>query len=116
MEATSLVDLHALKMPNPFTCLSGMRIRCGGPNVATNIEDVSLQGLSLSDEGSKWHEYGHAQHGGRRASCCPGSSISRPAAAEDGRAVGALCEVPPQMCTPAATCETAQAKTRSNKP
>ena len=49
VETASLVDLHTLKTPNLFTCLSGMRMRFGGPSIATNYEDVTLQGLSLSD-------------------------------------------------------------------
>ena len=48
-EAASLVVLQALKTPNLFTCVSGMRMRCGAPSLAPNIEDTSLQGLSLSD-------------------------------------------------------------------
>ena len=41
--------------------------------------------------------------------------MSRLAAAEDGGAVGALCEVLPHACTAAPTWDAAQAKTRSNE-
>ena len=50
VETASLVDLHTLKTPNLFTCLSGCACDAGAPALPPTVcEDISLQGLSLSD-------------------------------------------------------------------
>ena len=74
--------------------------------------------VALSKLGRAWRKYkgGLPAHSLWRQSqehCCPGSIFTRAAAAEDGGALGSLCEVIPHARTSAArTWETARAQIR----